>query len=209
MDLPADLPFQARATRAELEEMMRRWLEANRRAQRSGAWRTELGAHFTDDAEYHWDLGADEVFVARGRAAIEEHAIGYQMEGFEGWSYPYQRVVLDDHKGEVVAFWRQISPFKRPDGSFYEVPGLCGSHFVYGGNFKWSRQQDFFDLGCVIATLRDLAAAGHLSEPLKKKMHMLARGKVMPGHQKRAGRASALHKLRGNLALGRIALLGR
>ncbi|MFM2417459.1 MAG: hypothetical protein RL385_2182, partial [Pseudomonadota bacterium] len=26
---------------------MRRWLEANRRAQRSGAWRTELGAHFT------------------------------------------------------------------------------------------------------------------------------------------------------------------
>ncbi|HVZ33906.1 MAG TPA: hypothetical protein VG963_15875 [Polyangiaceae bacterium] len=196
-------------SRAELEKTMQLWLDANRRAEATGDWKTTLGAHYTDDAEYRWDLGPDETFVARGVNEIKEVAIGYQMQGFEGWTYPYHRVVLDEVKGEAVGFWRQISPYKRPDGSFYEVPGLCGSWFRYGGDYKWSHQHDFFDLGSVIATLRDLAAAGLLPEPLKKKMQMLARGHRMPGHEPRPGRASALHKLRGNLALARIALLGR
>ena len=198
-----------RTSRAELEEMMRRWLDANRRAEETGDWKTTLGAHYTDDAEYRWDLGPDETFVARGVEEIREVAIGYQMQGFEGWSYPYHRVVIDDVRGEVVGFWRQVSPYKRPDGRFYEVPGLFGSCFRYGGDFKWSEQQDFFDLGSVIATLRDLAAAGHLPEPLKKKMQLRARGQVLPGHELRAERASKIDKLRGNLALARIALLGR
>lgn len=196
-------------TRAELEEMMKRWLDANQRAQNSGDWATTLSAHYTDDAEYRWDLGPDETFVARGVEEIREIAIRTQMVGFENWSYPYQRVVMDEVSGEVVGFWRQVSPFKRPDGSYYEVPGLCGSLFRYGGNFKWSYQQDFFDLGCVIATLRDLAAAGLLPDALKKKMQMLARGQHMAGHTPRPGRATKLEKLRGNLALARIALLGR
>jgi hypothetical protein len=198
-----------KVARAELEEMMTRWLDANQRAHATGDWKTTLGAHYTDDAEYRWDLGPDETFVAHGLNDIREVAIGYQMQGFENWSYPYHRVVMDDVKGEVVGFWRQVSPFKRPDGSFYEVPGLCGSWFRYGGNFKWSHQQDFFDLGCIVATLRDLAAAGLLPDALKKKMQMLARGEHMAGHVPRPGRASKLEKLRGNLALARIALLGR
>lgn len=195
--------------RAELEEMMARWLAANRRAQETGDWKTTLGAHYTDDAEYRWDLGADEVFLARGVAEIRETAIGPQMEGFENWSYPYQRVIIDDVRGEVVGFWRQVSPFQRADGTYYEVPGVCGSWFRYGGDFKWSHQEDFFDLGCVIATLRDLAGAGLLPDSLKKKMQRLARGQTMPGHAPRPGRATPLEKLRGNLALARIALLGR
>jgi hypothetical protein len=48
-----------------------------------------------------------------------------------------------------------------------------------------------------------------LPDPLKKKMQMLARGHSMAGHTPRPGRASKLDKLRGNLALARIALLGR
>ena len=105
-------------------------------------------------------------------------------------------------RGEAVGYWRQVSPFKRADGTPIEVTGM-------GGDYKWSHQQDFFDLGSVVSTLRDLAAAGLLPEPLKKKMQMLARGHQMPGHTRRPEAASALHKLRGNLALARIALLGR
>jgi hypothetical protein len=86
---------------------------------------------------------------------------------------------------------------------------LSGSWFRYAGNFKWSHQEDFFDLGCVIATLRDLAGAGLLPAPLKKKMQTLSRGRRMPGHAPRPERASRVEKLRGNLALARIALLGR
>jgi hypothetical protein len=196
-------------SRGELEEMMRRWLEAHERAEASGDWIDNLGAHYVDDAEYRWDLGPDQTFVARGLAQIRKVAIGEQMEGFDGWRYPYERVIIDETKGEVVGFWRQISPFKRADGSFYEVPGLGCSWFRYGGHYKWSHQQDFFDLGCVVATLRDLAAAELLPDGLKKKMQMLARGQRMVGYAPRPERASALRKLRGNLALSRIALLGR
>jgi hypothetical protein len=195
--------------RAELEEMMARWIDAHQRAEQTGDWKTNLGAHYTDDAEYRWDLGPDETFVARGLEQIREIAIGSQLEGFQNWSYPYHRVVIDEVKGEIVGFWRQISPFKRPDGTHYTVPGLSGSWFRYAGNFKWSHQEDFFDLGCVIATLRDLAGAGLLPAPLKKKMQTLSRGRRMPGHAPRPERASRVEKLRGNLALARIALLGR
>jgi hypothetical protein len=197
------------APRAELEEMMRRWIDANVRASATGDWQSTLGAHYTQDAEYRWDIGPDESFVARGVQQIREVAIGYQMQGFERWSYPYERVVIDDVRGECVGFWRQVSPFKRADGTTIEVPGMGTSWFRYGGDYKWSHQQDFFDLSSVVATLRDLAADGLLPEPLKKKMQMLARGQQMPGHTVRPERASALHKLRGNLALARIALLGR
>lgn len=198
-----------RAARAELEEMMQRWLDAHRRAEATGDWKNTLGAHYTEDAEYRWDLGPDQTFLAHGLQEIREVAIGDQMEGFDGWSYPYERVVIDEQKGEIVGFWRQVSPFKRPDGSFYAVAGLGSSWFRYAGNFKWSHQQDFFDLGSVVAVLRDLAGAGLLPDRLKKKMQVLSRGQHMAGYASRPERASALRKLQGNLALARIALLGR
>ena len=52
--------------REELEEMMERWLEANRNAEREGDWSTYLGAHYTDDAVYRWNVGPKEEFWARG-----------------------------------------------------------------------------------------------------------------------------------------------
>lgn len=195
--------------RAELEEMVRRWVEAHDRASATGDWKNELGAYYSDDAEYRWDLGPDQTFLARGLHDIREVAVGYQMEGFEHWSYPYERVVIDEAKGEVVGFWRQVSPYKRPDGTFYEVAGLGTSWFRYAGHFKWSHQQDFLDLASVVATLRDLAAAGLLPEALKEKMKMRARGKLMPGLSLRPDRATTTQKVRGNLALARVALLGR
>jgi hypothetical protein len=210
LQMPTDVaPRTPRAARAELEEMMQRWLDAHRRAEATFDWKNTLGAHYTEDAEYRWDLGPDQTFVAHGLQEIREVAIGEQMEGFDGWSYPYERVVIDEQKGEIVGFWRQVSPFKRSDGSFYAVPGLGSSWFRYAGNFKWSHQQDFFDLGSVVATLRDLAGAGLLPDKLKRKMQMLSRGQRMAGYAPRPERASPLRKLQGNLALGRIALLGR
>jgi hypothetical protein len=195
--------------RAELEEMVRRWIDAHDRATATRDWKSHLGAFYADDAEYHWDLGPDETFVARGLRDIVEIGVGYQMEGFEDWSYPYERVVIDEAKGEVVGFWRQISPYKRRDGSFYQVAGLGCSHFRYAGNYKWSFQQDFLDLASVISALTELAAAGHLPPALKRKMQLRARGQRMPGLSARPDRPSAATKLKGQLALARVALLGK
>ncbi len=209
MDTQMQTPLGRKASRAELEEMVQRWIVAHDRATATRDWKSTLGAFYTDDAEYHWDLGPNETFVVRGLRDIVEVGLGYQMEGFEDWAYPYERVVIDELKGEVVGFWRQISPYKRPDGSFYQVAGLGCSHFRYAGDFKWSFQQDFLDLASVISSITELAAAGHLPQALKTKMQRRARGQLMPGLSLRADRPSVATKLKGQLTLARVALLGK
>jgi hypothetical protein len=196
--------------RKELEKMMDLWLEANRNAERERNWAKYLGPHYTDDAVYRWNIGPKEEFVARGRQEIEQWALGVQMEGFEGWQYPYDKIVIDQKAGEVVAFWRQVAPYTRADGSPYEVAGLGGSWFRYGGDDKWSEQEDFFDFGNVMALLLELAADGHLNETVKQKIHKVAWGQQLPGHQPLPhAQQSVTRKIKSNVAMARIALLGR
>ena len=119
-------------SRDELQRTMDGWLEANRLAEKHGDWITYLGPFYTDDAVYRWNVGPNEEFVARGRKEIEQIAIGYQMKGFDGWSYPYEKVLIDEKLGELVAFWRQVAPVKRPDGTDYEgtLPSWLPSAFI-------------------------------------------------------------------------------
>jgi hypothetical protein len=196
--------------REELEEMMQRWLAANERAEAEGDWQKHLGPMYTEDALYTWNIGPNETFEARGRNEILKWALGEQMEGFEDWRYPYQKVLIDEKQGEVVAFWKQIAPVKRADGSNYEVAGIGGSHFRYGGDFRWEWQADFFDFGNVVALLLELAADGHLNPTIKSKLSRVARGKGLQGHSKiRPGADAIGRKIQGGLAMARIVVLGR
>jgi len=173
--------------RAELEEMVERWLQANRDAEKEGNWPKYLGAMYTDDAEYRWNIGPNEEFVARSRKEIEEWALGVQMEGFEEWRYPYHRILIDEKQGEVIGLWRQVSPALREDGTHYEVAGIGGSWFRYGGNYKWEWQRDFFDLGNVKALFFEL----------------------LPGHERLRERPGLLKKLKGFMVMVRIALFNK
>jgi hypothetical protein len=172
--------------RAELEEMMRRWLAANERAEAAGDWKP-MADFYTEDAEYTWNLGPAEDFVARGRQQIRDWVLGTEMEGLEGWQYPYDRVLIDDREGEIVAFWRQVAPAKRPDGSPYEIRGVGGSWFRYAGSYQWSWQRDFFDFGNAMALFMELIQAGQLSPAMQKRIERVMSGEVPPGHVKRAG----------------------
>lgn len=165
--------------RKELEDMVERWLDVNRRAHESLDWRL-LGEMYTEDATYGWNLGPHEEFMAVGRQEIVDFALGTEMAGLEGWSYPYQRVIIDDGIGEVVGFWRQIADAPRTDGGEYEVAGLGGSWFRYAGGGKWSWQRDFFDLGNVTALFVEMIQAGTLSEGMKRRMEA-ASGRL-PAH---------------------------
>lgn len=199
----------AKYPREELDEMMQRWLQANKNAEAEGDWGKHLGPLYTEDAEYRWNVGANEEFVAQGRKQIEDWALGVQMEGFDGWSYPYDKVLIDQTQGEVVCFWRQVAPWKRPDGSSYEVAGCGGSWFRYGGDFKWEWQRDFFDLGNVFALLAELAADGHLAPEVAAKIHRIAKGQSLAGHRPLRAKASVMRKAKMGAAIARAALLGR
>jgi hypothetical protein len=168
--------------REELEEMMRRWVAANDRAGETGDW-SPMSGFYADDAIYTWNNGAKWEFAARGRQQIHDWVFGTEMEGLEHWVYPYVRVLIDDQIGEVVGYWRQISPVKREDGSPYEIHGTGGSWFRYAGDFKWSWQRDFFDHANAGATFMEMAKNQDLSEGMLARMKQ---GSKMPGWVKRS-----------------------
>lgn len=170
--------------RDELDEMVRRWLDANRRCEAAGDWRP-LAEMYTEDATYGWNVGPDQDFMAVGRAQIRDLALGAEMGGLDGWSYPYQRILVDERAGEVVGFWKQIADARRPDGRPYEVAGIGGSWFRYAGDFQWSWQRDWFDLGNVTALFVEMMKAGALSDGMRHRLDRAAAGTPIPGYHPR------------------------
>lgn len=172
--------------REELEDAVERWLQANRDAERTGDW-TLLATFYTDDATYGWNIGPKEDVMCVGINEIRDIALGQEMEGLQGWRYPYQRVVIDDKQGEVVGFWKQVAP--RPEGAVdghgFEVYGIGGSWFRYAGGGKWNWQRDFFDFGHVSALYLELIKAGTLpgfSREMQRRIERSVTGTKVPGY---------------------------
>ena len=166
--------------RAELEEMVERWLQANRDAEAAGDW-CPMADLYTEDATYGWNYGPEHEFMVVGREEIREVALGLEMGGLDGWEYPYQSILIDEVRGMVVGFWRQIATATRADGSRYEVAGIGGSWFGYGGSYQWSFQRDWFDYGNAAACFLEMMKDGTLSEGMTARMHR-SLGGGLPGH---------------------------
>jgi hypothetical protein len=165
----------------ELEEMVQRWLDTNRRAQEAGDWKP-MSEMYTDDANYGWNIGPHEDFMVVGRDDIRDIALGLEMGGLDGWTYPYQKVLIDPKQGEIIGFWKQIADTTRPDGSPYVIAGLGGSWFRYAGNWKWSWQRDFFDVGNATAMFIEMMKAGTLSDGMRRRMERATSEGLLPGH---------------------------
>ena len=103
------------------------------------------------------------------------------MGGLDGWEYPYQEILIDERKGQVVGFWKQIALATRADGTHYEVAGIGGSWFGYAGDFQWRFQRDWFDYGNAAACFIEMMGDGTLSEGMTARMHR-SLGGGLPGH---------------------------
>ena len=169
--------------RAELEEMMRRFVAANDTAGETGDW-SLMPAFYTEDALYTWNNGPRTEFVARGRKQLADWAFGTEMAGLETWTYPYVKVLIDDAQGEVIGFWRQLADERRADGSVYEIAGTGGSWFRYAGNYQWSWQRDFFDHANAGAIFMEMQKNGQLNETMQERVRA---GSKMPGWVRRTG----------------------
>lgn len=207
--VPSITPPTKAYPREELEAMVEKWLQANIAAEKAGDWGTYLGPMYTEDAVYGWNIGPNEEFVANGRQEICDIALGYQMKGFEEWQYPYHDIIIDERRGTVIGFWKQLSPYNRKDGTPYVIEGIGGSWFQYAGNDQWEWQRDFFDLGNAKDCFFQLAGAGKLEPVVKQKIHLQAKGKLMPGHRQLRPEAGKGEKLRNFLAMVKIAMTGK
>ena len=115
---------------------------------------------------------------------------------------------IDEKQGVVIAFWEQIGPGQRSDGTPYRVNGVSGSRFDYAGNFQWRAQRDFFDLGNTKALLFEMAGAKQLDGQIRGKIYEQARGQLLPGTQRIRPEPSLWTKVQNFLAMLRIVMFG-
>jgi hypothetical protein len=169
--------------RSELEVFWKRWLNANAECEQRQDW-TQLAEFFAEDATYGWNCGPNDEFIAVGRADIERLALGLEMQGLSGWTYPYQATLIDDRAGMIIGFWKQVADAGADDGTPYEVAGFGASWFGYADG-HWAWQRDFFDHGNAGATYLAMMAKGVLSEGMAERINAAMRGERAPGHYRR------------------------
>lgn len=165
--------------RAQLEDFVERWLAVNREAERNGDW-TPLAQFYAEDATYGWNIGPKEDVMCVGKQEIREIALGLEMAGLQGWSYPYQRVLIDEKIGEVVGFWKQVAT--DAEGTSKEIYGIGGSWFRLNeaGLIEW--QRDFFDFGHVQKLYLELMTEGKLSTGMQERIQRSLAGEKLPGY---------------------------
>ncbi len=165
--------------REQLEDFVTRWLAANHTAEAQGDW-TGLADFYAPDATYGWNIGPKEDVMCVGVQEIREIALSLEMAGLEGWSYPYQKVLIDEKIGEVVGFWKQVAT--DADGEQAVIYGIGGSWFRLDGDGLIEWQRDFFDFGHVQKLYLKLIEDGKLSAGMQERIQRSMAGEKLPGY---------------------------
>lgn len=149
-------------SREEMQEMVDRWLAVNDKAERSGNWRC-LADCFAENIKYGWETPNGK-YEFNGREVVRDTCVGAAMDPYQGWTYPYEKIVIDEHQGEVFATWWQTPPGApvREDGSAMKVIGA--SWFKYAGNFEWAEQMDMYDYTNITNLIKECVETGILKE---------------------------------------------
>ena len=169
----------SKASRAQLDEWVERWLQANKDAEAAGDWKP-MADFYTEDATYGWNIGPKEDVMCVGRDQIREVALGLEMEGLENWVYEYQKVLVDEKLGEIVGFWKQIAT--KSDGTKDEIYGIGGSWFRLNDQLLIEWQRDFFDFGHVQKAFIKLIESGDLTPTMQKRIERSMAGEQLPGY---------------------------
>ena len=136
--------------------MLDRWLSANRKAEATRDW-TPLADFYADDAVYAYTIGSFGRRVAHGREEIRKLVMDRDTVGFEGWTFPYDWIVVDGQK--VMTRWYMQAPYKRPDGSPYRL--LAMSSIRLDDDLRIAAMEDSMDIAALFALCDEMRAAGH------------------------------------------------
>ncbi len=140
-----------------------------------------IAAHHEASQTNQWTFFVDELYatgcvytcqyagvmevVADGIDEIKATHYGRDMlVGWEGWSFPYMGVYTGTDN-RLITHWMNRGPGCRPDGTFYETPGI--SFLTLDAEAKIERQFDIFDLAHQMHLCDELEDAGLLSLQLK------------------------------------------
>lgn len=148
--------------KAFVEKLISQHAEAERRNE----WTFFVDELYAPDCVYTCEYAGAMQVVARGREEIKATHYGRDMlVGWEGWSFPYQDFYVGSGDN-IVTHWMNRGPGQRPDGGYYETPGV--SFITLDENVQICRQLDLFDLAHQMKLCDELDAVGLLSPELKE-----------------------------------------
>lgn len=149
----------------EVVDTVERLIEGFKQAEATNSWSWLADAFYHPDCIYDCQYGGVMPVVASGVDAIRATHYGRDMStGWEGWTFPYLSYAVNG--ADIITHWLNRGPGSRPDGSHYETHGV--SFITYGGNGKFIRQTDMFDIGHQMVLCDELDEAGLLSAQLKR-----------------------------------------
>ena len=141
-------------------------IAAHAQASQTDDWHFFVDELYAPDCVYTCEYAGVMQVVANGVDEIKATHYGRDMQvGWEGWTFPY----IDVYTGSdnrLINHWMNRGPGQRPDGSYYETPGI--SFLTLNDEAMISRQFDLFDLAHQMRLCDDLEEAGLLSPQLKE-----------------------------------------
>ena len=149
----------------------------HREAEQKNEWTFFVDEMYAQDCVYTCEYGGTMIVVADGIDQIKATHYGRDMQrGWEGWTFPYLDVYVGEG-GRVVTHWMNRGPGRRPDGRYFETPGL--SFITFNEEMKIERQFDVFDIAHQMHLCDELEAHGLLSPELKQNWVIPMKKKVI------------------------------
>lgn len=153
-------------TTEQLTAAANKLIAYHRQASEKNEWTFFVDEMYAVDCVYTCEYAGTMLVVADGIDEIKATHYGRDMQhGWEGWSFPYEGVYVGSNN-RIVTHWLNRGPGRKPDGSYYQTPGV--SFITFDGNSRIIRQFDLFDLAHQMHLCDELEAAGLLSGELKQ-----------------------------------------
>jgi hypothetical protein len=141
-------------------------IRAHQQASIDNEWTFFVDEIYARDCVYTCEYAGVMKVEANGSEEIKATHYGRDMQvGWEGWTFPYLGVYTGSDN-RLVTHWMNRGPGQRPDGSYYETPGI--SFITLDDEARIVRQFDMFDLAHQMRVCDELDAAGLLSAALKE-----------------------------------------
>jgi len=150
---------------ATLTSAANRLIDYHREASARNEWTFFVDAIYAPGCIYTCEYAGTMLVTANGIDEIKATHYGRDMQkGWEGWTFPYVGVYVGE-RNQVITHWMNRGPGTRPDGRFYETPGI--SFITFDADARICRQFDLFDLAHQMRLCDELEDAGLLSPELK------------------------------------------
>jgi ketosteroid isomerase-like protein len=153
-------------TESALQAAAQKLIDAHQQASIDNEWTFFVDELYAPECVYTCEYAGTMLVVADGIDQIKATHYGRDMQkGWEGWTFPYEDVYVGKDN-RVITHWLNRGPGTKPDGSYYQTPGL--SFLTFNASGKIERQFDMFDLAHQMLLCDELEDAGLLSAELKQ-----------------------------------------